>query len=405
MEILADSTPPGWSVHSDSSGEPGNRLRVLQNPSNLTSSTNRVHEFRAGTPSLTLKADTTYWVVMGQRGNFATTLDDRESGVAEWSIGNTGMFQFGGTWTANTTGDSFRMELLGEVIQDLPGRHSEMRTTQGLVVPGQIATGELTAIDDDVPAGSRSPSGLRGDYFRLRVEPWRSYRLQVFFKETAEGSVPLSTGGSIKLAFYNIATSQRAGLSPGSDHNRDDGVTIVHLNTVAGQEYYVKVNVYDQYNGSKSRKYHGKYHLVLTDITGVTLLTSNLSAASIIDDEAQADPDIKDETVGTTSWGASLTTGTNTAGYGIDRLQLFIEDTNADATPVVTIRANTSSLPGDTLCTFVGLNGYASGLTRKNDVLEPSIPTRTTATTWKPENRTGSSWKHRTQRRATRCVE
>ena len=346
---------PRVSVHSDSSGEPGTRLRMLQNPSNL-SRTTRLHEFSAGNIGLTLKADTPYWMVMDQHGHFGTTLDDRESGVAEWSIGNTAISQFGGTWRAVSDGRALRMELLGEVIQDLPGRHSEMRTTQGLVVPGQIATGELTAIDDDVPDGSRDPIGLRGDYFRLKVQPGHEYRLQAFFKDTAEGSVPLTTGGSIGLAFYNIGTGQQAGLSPGSDHNRDDGVTIVHFAATGGREYYVKVNVYDQYNGSKSTKYHGKYHLVLTDITGVTLLTNNM----IFD--AGDNATVRDKTVGTTSWGISFIAGTHSAWYKIDRLQLFIEDTNSNATPVVTIRATSGERPGDALCTFVGLNGYASGI-------------------------------------------
>ena len=129
---------PRVSVHSDSSGEPGTRLRMLQNPSNL-SRTTRLHEFSAGNIGLTLKADTPYWMVMDQHGHFGTTLDDRESGVAEWSIGNTAISQFGGTWRAVSDGRALRMELLGEVIKDLPGRHSEMRTTQGLVAPGQIS--------------------------------------------------------------------------------------------------------------------------------------------------------------------------------------------------------------------------------------------------------------------------
>ena len=168
--------------------------------------------------------------------------------------------------------------------------------------------------------------------------------------------MPLTTGGSIGLAFYNIATRQQAGLSPGSDHNRDDGVTIVHFAATGGREYYVKVNVYDQYNGSKSTKYHGKYHLVLTDITGVTLLTNNM----IFD--AGDNATVRDKTVGTTSWGISFIAGTHSAWYKIDRLQLFIEDTNSNATPVVTIRATSGERPGDALCTFVGLNGYASGI-------------------------------------------
>ena len=125
--------------------------------------------------------------------------------------------------------------------------------------------------------------------------------------------MPLTTGGSIKLAFYDIASGQRAGLSPGSDHNRDDGVTIVHLQPRRGaDEYYVKVNAYDHYNGDKSTTYHGKYHLVLTDITGVTLLINNMIFRGNDGDAGGDTVTLKDETVGTTSWGMFFSSGSDT---------------------------------------------------------------------------------------------
>ena len=325
----------------------GEVLYTLTAPTGFSSLSGTEREYSLSAPSnAVLEPSTTYALVFATNsGGYqlaATGSNDLDAGsLPGWDIQDRTLKsdsnQDSGAWKLQNF--ATRIALLGEDVaplsirelpgEDFPGRHSQMRTTKGLVDPRQIATGELTAIDDDVPAGSRDSIGLRGDYFRLKVQPGHSYRLQVFFKETAEGSVPLSTGGSIKLAFYDIATGQRAGLSPGSDHNRDDGVTIVHLNPVAGREYYVKVNAYDHYNGDKSTKYHGKYHLELTNITFVTLLTSNLSSASIIDEEAEADPNIKDETVGTTSWGISFRTGTHTAGYKIDRIQLFIEDANS----------------------------------------------------------------------------
>ena len=328
---------------------------------------------------VSLEPSTEYFVVFesdassnGLQIGLTRSADEDEGGAAGWSINNKDHWRSRtGTGNFISFGDPNRIRVNGVIKgtspselpgEDLPGSHSEMRTTYGVVSPGQISSGELTAAEDDVPAGSNSPSGLRGDYFRLKVQGGHSYRLQAFFKETAEGSVPLTTGGSISLAFYNSATGQRAGLSPGSDHNRDDGVTIVHLNPVWGREYYVKVNAYDHYNGDKSTTYHGKYHLVLTDITGVTLLTNNMIFRGNDGDSGGDTVTLKDETVGTTSWGIFFSTGTHSAGYKIDRLQLFIEDTNTNATPVVTIRALSGELPGDTVCTFVGLDGYASGI-------------------------------------------
>ena len=384
-QSFAQSPDAVFTINAISGDAVEEVLYTLTTPTGFSSLPTRAQEYSLSAPSnAILEPSTTYALVFAvNSGGFQSSItnsDDVDTGALPgWGIRSASVTSNSnsnaGAW--GTRASSVRIALLGEVLtasaselpgEDFPGRHSRMRTTNGLVDPRDVATGELTALHDDVPAGSRSPAGLRGDYFRLKVQPGHEYRLQAFFKETAEGSVPLSTGGSIGLAFYNIASGQRAGLSPGSDHNRDDGVTIVHFGATGGREYYVKVNVYDQYNGDKSTKYHGKYHLVLTDITGVTLLTNNM----IFD--VGDDATVRDETVGTTSWGMFFSTGTHSAGYKIDRLQLFIEDTNTNATPVVTIRAMSGEFPGDTVCTFVGLDGYASGLTLDGDVPDTLYP-------------------------------
>ena len=137
---------------------------------------------------------------------------------------------------------------------------------------------------------------------------------------------------------------------------------------MAGDEYWVKVNAYDQFNGEKSRTYHGKYHLKLPDITGVELLLSNIWVSS-------SQP--TDRTVGDTSWAQLIRTGNRDAGYKIDRLQIWLENVGSGTTPVVTIRRSGGSafVPGSTVCTFAGLNGYASGiLPNGNDVMDILYP-------------------------------
>ena len=374
------------TINAVDAGAIGEVLYTLEDPPGIADIGSTRTEYSASaSSSAVLEPSTTYALVLattsgGFRLSITNSNDADPVALTGWSINRANSFSdtsiSGGAWTVGGS-SRFRIAVLGKSVdastseaagEDFPGRHSQMRTTPGLVDPRQTATGELTAADDDVPAGSNSPVGLKGDYFRLKVEPGHQYRLQAFFKDQAEGSVHLWRGGSIKLAYYD--SGQQAGLSPGADHNRDDGVTIVHFGAEADREYYVKVNAYDQFNGRKSRSYHGKYHLVLTDITGVELLLSNIWVSS-------STP--TDRTVGDLSWGQLFKTGNHEAGYKIDRLQVWLENVGSGTTPVVTIRQSTNSplgsVPGTTVCTFAGLNGYASGiLPDGNDVMDILYP-------------------------------
>ena len=383
---------PLITVNAMNGSNPGSVLHTLDTPSDFaTSLTSSFAEYSASAPArAVLKPSTTYAVVFAvNNGGYVidvsvpNSLDsgtqpgwafptemhflDTDNGHSRWGLISTGFPAVSRTAKVAILGEE-NISIPEAAGEDFPGRHSQMRTTAGLVDPRQVATGNLTAADDDVPAGSNSPVGLKGDYFRLKVEPGHQYRLQAFFKDAAEGSVPLWRGGSIKLAYYDIPSGQQAGLSPGADHNRDDGVTIVHFGAEADREYYVKVNAPDQFNGSRSRTYHGRYHLKLADITGVTLMLDNIWVSS-------STP--MDRTVGDTSWAQFIRTGNHEAGYKIDRLQIWLENVGSGTTPVVTIRTSGGSpfVPGSTVCTFAGLNGYASGILPKgNDVMDILYP-------------------------------
>ena len=380
---------PVFTVNTMDGGNPGTVLYTLMAPDNFVSdlSTLISEYFLSAPDGAVLQPSTTYAVVFAANsGGYSINhqsvsyLDsDAEPGwelpTSAHSIGPT----LGAAWTLTPiVGSPYKVKIaiLGEQLlsvsepagEDYPGHYRQMRTTAGIVAPGQIATGNLTAAEDDVPAGSNLVTGFRGDYFRLDVEPGRQYRLQAFFKDEAGGSVSLATGGSIGLDVYDIATGRQAGLSPGADHNRDDGVTIVHFGAGAGEEYYVHVSAYDLFNGAKSRSYHGKYHLQLTDITGVTQLLNNLWVST-------SRP--TDRTVGDTSWGQFIRTGNHEAGYKIDRLEVWLENVRSGTVPVVTIRntEGSPSKPGTTVCTFATLHGFASGiLPDGNDVMDILYP-------------------------------
>ena len=248
---------------------------------------------------------------------------------------------------------------------DLTGDIQNMRQTTGLLTQEQPVTGMLTEGDD---SGSRL--GRKGDYYRLDVQEGHYYRVQAFFKDDAGGSVPIARGGSLVVDAYDYRREAAHGMSGSRDHNRDDGYAIVTFIAGRGQEYYAKVKSNDLYyspdDPNRRHFYHGKYHLQLTDITGVERLAMNVWGGHSTRE---------DKTIGTTTWATNIRIGTHEDGYRIDRLEVFIIDPEADATPVVTLWSQVSGDPGNTVCTFMPLEGYASGiLTPERDVADILYP-------------------------------
>ena len=103
------------SIYSDSSGLPGSSLRMLVNPSGLTgsSSVEKNHQFRAGTPDLRLEANTTYWVVVHGPPPPPTTAQTAEDGAPGWSIGDNFWYRISGTWSAGSPVRVMKMAVQG----------------------------------------------------------------------------------------------------------------------------------------------------------------------------------------------------------------------------------------------------------------------------------------------------
>ena len=143
---------------------------------------------------------------------------------------------------------SGRSEMPGE---DFTGSHHDMTSTPGLLLTSEDVTGKLTHPQD------RS-YGLTGDYYKLVREPGKKYRVQVWFGDNPTRN----TGGGVELARYDNWTGTHSGFSPGSDHNREDGLTIIDVPfSVDRYTWYIKVTAYDMRNGSKSRTYSGPYRV------------------------------------------------------------------------------------------------------------------------------------------------
>ena len=271
-------------------------LFILDNPSNFGDIHYRdPNNFTFSAPPGTrLAPNTKYWIqiytvyanIVSQDGVMrVSTSNSNETGLADWSIGDTSR---GVNNLVNfiTTFSSIQMRIEGVVFSpkrtesaawDFP--YSD--ETLGFVDVMRSSTGRLDATLD---SGRRT-----GDWWKLHVDPHRRYRVEVEF---GSGSNHARGGG--------IDVNYDAALW---DHNRDDGRAFVEF-TAQWESYHLRVRARDFLNEG-SASFYGNYSVSLTDITGITLKVSNGNAYSGSKTE-----------VSNTLWKATLfTTGSNTGGY------------------------------------------------------------------------------------------
>ena len=221
---------------------------------------------------------------------------------------------------------------------DFPGADFNAHETTGVVTPGTVSTGDMTA-------GVDRNHGQTGDYWYLDTQPGRSYRVEVKF-----GANPgISTRGSAGIAFLDPDGVDYASSCCESDHNRDDGATFLHFTHPSrerNRDYMVKVAAYHLYNGGTS-VYNGPYEITLTDITGVKQMVTTLTGGGTVtsaDALVPADGDSVD-------LGSRFTTGAHTDGYLLDRIEvLFAFGGGGAVVPAISLHPNTGSAPGTKLC-------------------------------------------------------
>ena len=101
------------SVHSDNSGQPGNSLLELQNPSDIGVEPG-TYEFSSSVNALALTPLTTYWVVAEGQGEIARTLNTDEDGPTGWSLGDRMWTKTGGaSWSELSSAHAMRVEVRG----------------------------------------------------------------------------------------------------------------------------------------------------------------------------------------------------------------------------------------------------------------------------------------------------
>ena len=201
------------TIHDDNGGEPRDSLGTLGKPrqpgatrtaaiNNPRSGLMTVH---AASP-ISLTQGATYWLVtdfdlgVDAPENLYVQLTKTDSAALDqcaergWRVSGNEYVRDTATsdWTAVVSTTVLQFAIIGEPVgqrspqhepacsDDLPGDRREAHLTTGMVTPGTVSTGHLTAgLDTNLaPDGIQ---GFTGDHWFLDTQPGRSYRLEVKF--------------------------------------------------------------------------------------------------------------------------------------------------------------------------------------------------------------------------------
>ena len=341
------------SLHSDASGLPGSRLHTLTVPDGFVRTGGFSDYTLSAPPGTILPGGVRYWVVFEVPLTYdlillttsSTDEDQTPPPVGGWLIDD-GRYTYNDNIAEGEIGwasaaQVIKLAVLGSservtdepAGEDFPGADFNAHETRGLVTPGTVSNGHMTA-------GVDRNYGQTGDYWYLDTQPGHSYRVEVTFGN----STGISTGGSAGIEFLDPDGVDYASGCCESDHNRDDGHTFVHF-THSRQSrewntrYLLHVAAYDQLN-TNSRIYNGPYTIQMTDITGTREFVSNLYQ------------DTRTDLLGVGAarqYAMFFETGYNAAGYKLDRIQTFITH---GGHPQFSLYSNTSNAPGTKLCDF-----------------------------------------------------
>ena len=329
-------------LHADDNGVPGDHLASMTMPGNFAPGDTVVADLTVSAPKNTnLNPGTRHWFVFNnEQLNNPLYLRVTESKAQDstslngWTIGDRrAKKEADQPWSS--VAFPIQMELLGTPFirtdeadgPDLPGAGHNAHKTGAVVTPGIVSTGHLTP-------GLDKNHGLYGDYWWLDTQWGHSYRIEVKF-----GASPnTATGGSAWVYFID---GDRRGTCCDSDHNRNDGYTVLHIKHDQNRKYLINVAVFDKLN-SGSQNFNGPYTITMTDITGTDKPASNLYHGTL----AQA----TNFAGSSRQYAVDFTTGQNPGGYKLDRVRTHIP--NDHSAPVLTLHVNTSSAPGAKACDF-----------------------------------------------------
>ena len=326
------SPVPEVAVHSGSRSAPGRKLFTLDNPSNIGSMTTTAADFTfSAPPNTVLEPNTTYWlVVYSTSAPMHVLLTSIYEENSDWNIDDVVYFRPRGTSEPHDVDPgALRMKLDGVVLAPTRNEPSDADLpfsdeTWGFVDVGGSSSGRL---DTTLDVGSRANRYRSGDWWKLRLEPHRRYRVEVQF---GSGSNHAKGGG--------IDVNGRGDLW---DHNRDDGRAFIEF-YASPESYHLRVRARDFLN-SNSRRHYGPYTVNLTDITNITRKVSNTNAYSGVSTE-----------VSDIIWMAtSFTTGSNTGGYKLSYVGTGLHNLIGTNSVRAELHTDSSGSPGTKIFDFI----------------------------------------------------
>ena len=330
-------------LHADDNGAPGNHLASMIMPGDFAPGDTVIADLTVSAPKNTnLNTGTRYWFVFSnEQLNNPLYLSVTESKAQDstalngWTIGDRrAKKEPDQPWSS--VAFPLQMEVLGSAPfirtneadgPDLPGAGHNAHKTGAVVTPGIVSTGHLT------PGLDRN-HGLYGDYWWLDTQWGHSYRIEVKFGDSPN----TATGGSAWTYFID---GDRRGTCCDSDHNRNDGYTVLHIKHDQNRKYLINVVVFDKLN-SGSKNFNGPYTITMTDITGTDKLVSNLYIGTLTK--------VANYVGSNRQYASSFTAGHNPGGYKLDRIRTHIPDDHSS--PVLALHTDTSFAPGAKLCDF-----------------------------------------------------
>ena len=330
-------------LHADDNGAPGNHLASMIMPGDFAPGDTVIADLTVSAPKNTnLNTGTRYWFVFSnEQLNNPLYLSVTESKAQDstalngWTIGDRrAKKEPDQPWSS--VAFPLQMEVLGSAPfirtneadgPDLPGAGHNAHRTGAVVTPGIVSTGHLT------PGLDRN-HGLYGDYWWLDTQWGHSYRIEVKFGDSPN----TATGGSAWTYFID---GDRRGTCCDSDHNRNDGYTVLHIKHDQNRKYLINVVVFDKLN-SGSKNFNGPYTITMTDITGTDKLVSNLYIGTLTK--------VANYVGSNRQYASSFTAGHNPGGYKLDRIRTHIPDDHSS--PVLALHTDTSFAPGAKLCDF-----------------------------------------------------
>ena len=313
ISVPTAGVTPVVSIYSDVSGDPGASIKTLINPASITVSTSTAPEVEFDAEDYKLNPSTTYWILVenphtSERVHVSLTLtagDSEDAGGAPgWSIGNVS-----------------KTRPTGGALSDVSGSR-----VMRIAIKGALVTGASDATLSALALQDASNNAITIDpTFASDVEDYTATVANAVSQIKVE---PTKNDTNATLQYLDSADTVLT--------DADTNTTVFDLDLAEGANIFkIKVTAEDTVT---TKTYNIRIRRAETDD-----LVSNLGQTSRPSPTALG---------GGSHLATQFTTGDNTAGYTVSKVNLTIAIGTASVTPVVSIYSDVLGSPGASIKTL-----------------------------------------------------